>query len=44
MPADTLTEMILGFAVIFAMLISYAVSLIFRTRHARRKKRTQQDQ
>ena len=43
MPADTLNEMILGFAVIFGVLISYAVSLMIRTRQAKGKHHTQQD-
>ena len=43
MPADTLNEMILGFAVIFAVLITYAVSLMLRTRQAKGKHRTHQD-
>ncbi|HOM67660.1 MAG TPA: hypothetical protein PLA02_10475 [Brevefilum fermentans] len=37
MPANTLTEMILGFSIILGTLAIYAFTLILRTRHARKK-------
>lgn len=43
MPADTMNEMILGFAVIVGVLILYAVTLMLRTRQAKNKQRTHQD-
>ena len=41
MPADTLTEMILGFSVILGVLLLYVLSLFLRVRKAknRQKKR-----
>jgi hypothetical protein len=35
MPAETLNEMILGFAVILGVLVMYIITLILRTRGAR---------
>ncbi len=35
MPADTLTDMILGFSVILGVLLVYVISLILRVRKAR---------
>ena len=41
MPANTQTEMILGFSVILGVLVLYVLSLIFRFRKAQNsKKRT----
>ncbi len=34
MPADTMSEMILGFSVILGVLLLYAISLFLRTRKA----------
>lgn len=38
MPADTLNEMILGFAVILSVLMAYVLSLAYRTRKAKKRK------
>ncbi len=38
MPANTMNEMILGFAVILGTLGAYALSLIIRTKAAKKKK------
>ncbi len=43
MPADTMNEMILGFAVILGVLIVYAVTLILRFRQAKNKQRHQRE-
>ena len=40
MPADTLQDMVLGFAVIFGCLLSYVVSLIARTHKAKAEHKT----
>jgi hypothetical protein len=37
MPAETLNEMILGFAVILGVLVMYIITLILRTRHAKNR-------
>jgi hypothetical protein len=37
MPADTMTEMILGFSVIMGVLVVYILTLIARTRRAQAK-------
>ena len=39
MPADTMHDMILGFAVIIAGLLSYVLSLFIRTRKAKTQKK-----
>lgn len=39
MPADTLNDMILGYSVIFGILIVYILSLIVRTQNTKRKRR-----
>jgi hypothetical protein len=45
MPANTLNEMILGYAVILGILLIYVISLIIRTRIAKtQRKNTHQDQ
>lgn len=38
MPANTMSEMILGFGVILGVLLVYVLSLIIRTRKARTQK------
>ncbi|MDY6866526.1 MAG: hypothetical protein SVT56_01255 [Chloroflexota bacterium] len=38
MPADTLTDMILGFAVILGVLVLYVLSLIIRIAKAKKDK------
>jgi|GEM_PF-1040709 hypothetical protein len=37
MPVDTLNEMILGFAVILGVVLIYVLSLILRTRRAKKQ-------
>jgi hypothetical protein len=37
MPAETLNQMIMGFAVILGILVMYGVSLVFRLRKAKKK-------
>lgn len=44
MPAETLNQMILGFAVILGILVIYVVSLIIRLRKAKRKYRQARQQ
>jgi hypothetical protein len=44
MPAETLNQMILGFAVILGILVIYVVSLIIRLRKAKRKSRQAREQ
>ena len=39
MPANTLNDMILGFAVILGILLIYIISLIIRTHRAKTRKR-----
>lgn len=43
MPADTLTEMILGFSVILGGLLLYALSLFLRIRRAQNRKKNIKD-
>lgn len=43
MPADTMNDMILGFAVILVVLVIYAATLMLRMRQAKRKQRNFQD-
>jgi membrane-bound ClpP family serine protease len=40
MPADTLNEMILGFAVILGILLTYVVILIIRAKKAKSRSKT----
>lgn len=43
MPANTMSEMILGFGVILGVLLAYVLSLIIRTRKARAQKTIKDD-
>ena len=43
MPADTMNAMVLGFAVILAVLIIYTITLALRYRRAQKKQRFLQD-
>ncbi len=44
MPANTLNDMILGFAVILGVLLIYVLTLVIRTRRARvQRERNQQN-
>jgi hypothetical protein len=43
MPADTMNAMVLGFAVILAVLIIYTITLALRYRSAQKKQRFLQD-
>ncbi len=42
MPANTLNDMILGYALIFGILLLYTLSLILRTQSAKRKNKDKQ--
>lgn len=43
MPADTLTEMILGFSVILGVLLLYVLSLFLRVRKAQNRQKNAAD-